>query len=40
MQDCYIDICGQEILGFFADNFDFQHLRRDLVKKLLVDDVC
>ncbi|GFY92016.1 trimeric LpxA-like enzyme [Actinidia rufa] len=37
-QDCYIDICSQEVLSLFTDNFDYQHLRRHFVKGLLVDD--
>lgn len=40
LQDCYIDICSPEVLSLFTDNFDYQHLRRDFVKGLLVDDVC
>ncbi|CAO2837518.1 unnamed protein product [Amaranthus hypochondriacus] len=39
MQDCYIDICAPEILSLFTDNFDYQHLRRDFLKGLLVDDI-
>lgn len=39
-QDCYIDICSEEVLSLFTDNFDYQHLRRHFVKGLLVDDVC
>ncbi|KAL6560301.1 hypothetical protein OROGR_003860 [Orobanche gracilis] len=38
-QDCYIDICSQEVLSLFTDNFDYQHLRRHFVKGLLVDDI-
>ncbi|XP_060218049.1 uncharacterized protein LOC132645215 [Lycium barbarum] len=38
-QDCYIDICSPEVLSLFTDNFDYQHLRRDFVKGLLVDDI-
>ncbi|XP_076881218.1 uncharacterized protein LOC143529278 [Bidens hawaiensis] len=38
-QDCYIDICSPEVLSLFADNFDYQHLRRDFVKGLLEDDI-
>ncbi|KAK1435549.1 hypothetical protein QVD17_01315 [Tagetes erecta] len=38
-QDCYIDICSEEVLGLFKDNFDYQHLRRHFVKGLLVDDI-
>ncbi|XP_059312141.1 uncharacterized protein LOC132063565 [Lycium ferocissimum] len=38
-QDCYIDICTPEVLSLFTDNFDYQHLRRDFVKGLLVDDI-
>ncbi|KAJ6679149.1 TRANSLATION INITIATION FACTOR EIF-2B SUBUNIT EPSILON [Salix purpurea] len=34
-QDCYIDICSQEVLSLFTDNFDYQHLRRHFVKGLL-----
>ncbi|CAN1167950.1 Probable translation initiation factor eIF-2B subunit epsilon [Linum perenne] len=37
--DCYIDICSQEVLSLFTDNFDYQHLRRHFVKGLLVDDI-
>lgn len=40
LQDCYIDICSPEVLSLFIDNFDYQHLRRDFVKLLLVDEVC
>ncbi|XWS42663.1 hypothetical protein CRYUN_Cryun16bG0033500 [Craigia yunnanensis] len=36
--DCYIDICSEEVLSLFTDNFDYQHLRRHFVKGLLVDD--
>ncbi|XP_068665360.1 uncharacterized protein [Aristolochia californica] len=39
MQDCYIDICSQEVLSLFTDNFDYQHLRRHFVKGLLLDDI-
>lgn len=38
-EDCYIDICSQEVLSLFTDNFDYQHLRRHFVKGLLVDDI-
>ncbi|XVF30875.1 hypothetical protein REPUB_Repub16aG0095400 [Reevesia pubescens] len=38
-QDCYIDICSEEVLSLFTDNFDYQHLRRHFVKGLLVDDI-
>ncbi|KAK8546463.1 hypothetical protein V6N13_067685 [Hibiscus sabdariffa] len=38
-QDCYIDVCSQEVLSLFTDNFDYQHLRRHFVKGLLVDDI-
>ncbi|KAI5676430.1 hypothetical protein M9H77_07380 [Catharanthus roseus] len=38
-QDCYIDICAPEVLSTFADNFDYQHLRRHFVKGLLDDDI-
>ncbi|CAN6451582.1 unnamed protein product [Victoria cruziana] len=38
-QDCYIDICSPEVLSLFTDNFDYQQLRRDFVKGLLMDDV-
>ncbi|CAI0628013.1 unnamed protein product [Linum tenue] len=38
-RDCYIDICSQEVLSLFTDNFDYQHLRRHFVKGLLVDDI-
>ncbi|KAJ6309929.1 hypothetical protein OIU76_014803 [Salix suchowensis] len=38
-QDCYIDICSQEVLSLFTDNFDYQHLRRHFVKGLLFDDI-
>ncbi|KAB2048480.1 hypothetical protein ES319_A13G115800v1 [Gossypium barbadense] len=38
-QDCYIDICSQQVLSLFTDNFDYQHLRRHFVKGLLVDDI-
>ncbi|KAL3838343.1 hypothetical protein ACJIZ3_022934 [Penstemon smallii] len=38
-QDCYIDICSQEVLSLFTDNFDYQHLRRHFVKGLLLDDI-
>ncbi|KAG9144862.1 hypothetical protein Leryth_018985 [Lithospermum erythrorhizon] len=38
-QDCYIDICSPEVLSLFTDNFDYQHLRRDFVKGLLLDDI-
>lgn len=38
-QDCYIDICSPEVLSTFADNFDYQHLRRHFVKGLLDDDI-
>ncbi|WMV11845.1 hypothetical protein MTR67_005230 [Solanum verrucosum] len=38
-QDCYIDICSPEVLSLFTDNFDYQHLRHDFVKGLLVDDI-
>ncbi|KAF5739513.1 translation initiation factor eIF-2B subunit epsilon-like isoform X4 [Tripterygium wilfordii] len=38
-QDCYIDICSQEVLTVFKDNFDYQHLRRHFVKGLLMDDI-
>ncbi|KAK4346889.1 hypothetical protein RND71_033228 [Anisodus tanguticus] len=37
--DCYIDICSPEVLSFFTDNFDYQHLRRDFVKGLLDNDI-
>ncbi|KAI3825859.1 hypothetical protein L1987_07550 [Smallanthus sonchifolius] len=37
-QDCYIDICSEEVLSLFTDNFDYQHLRH-FVKGLLGDDV-
>ncbi|KMT14763.1 hypothetical protein BVRB_4g075290 [Beta vulgaris subsp. vulgaris] len=39
MQDCYIDICAPEVLSLFTDNFDYQLLRRDFLKGLLVDDI-
>ncbi|KNA21848.1 hypothetical protein SOVF_039570 [Spinacia oleracea] len=39
MQDCYIDICAPEVLSLFTDNFDYQHLRRDFLKGLLVDEI-
>lgn len=39
MQDCYIDICSPEVLSLFTDNFDYQHLRRDFLKGLLIDDI-
>ncbi|XP_050367025.1 uncharacterized protein LOC126785390 [Argentina anserina] len=38
-QDCFIDICALEVLSLFTDNFDYQHLRRDFLKGLLVDDI-
>ncbi|KAL6209398.1 hypothetical protein ACLB2K_020340 [Fragaria x ananassa] len=38
-QDCFIDICSPEVLSFFTDNFDYQHLRRHFLKGLLVDDI-
>ncbi|CAN6451580.1 unnamed protein product [Victoria cruziana] len=38
-QDCYIDICSPEVLSLFTDNFDYQQLRRDFVKGLLMDDI-
>lgn len=38
-QDCYIDICSPEVLSTFADNFDYQHLRRHFLKGLLDDDI-
>ncbi|KAI3974613.1 hypothetical protein MKX01_029603 [Papaver californicum] len=38
-EDCHIDICSPVVLSLFADDFDFQHLRRHLVKGLLDDDV-
>ncbi|OMO55344.1 hypothetical protein COLO4_36032 [Corchorus olitorius] len=38
-QDCYIDICSEEVLSIFTDNFDYQHLRRHFVKGLLLDDI-
>ncbi|XVF42520.1 hypothetical protein PTKIN_Ptkin01aG0370400 [Pterospermum kingtungense] len=38
-QDCYIDICSQEVLSLFTDNFDYQHLRHHFVKGLLLDDI-
>ncbi|KAG9150311.1 hypothetical protein Leryth_017616 [Lithospermum erythrorhizon] len=42
-QVCYIDICSEEVLRLFDDNFDYQHLRpdfvRDLVKGSLLDDI-
>ncbi|KMZ67148.1 Translation initiation factor eIF-2B subunit epsilon [Zostera marina] len=38
-QDCYIDICSQEVLSILIDNFDYQHIRRHFVKGLLVDDI-
>ncbi|KAL4302598.1 hypothetical protein GQ457_10G014180 [Hibiscus cannabinus] len=38
-QDCYIDICSEEVLSLFTDNFDYQHLRRHFVKGLLLDDI-
>ncbi|XP_026396426.1 translation initiation factor eIF-2B subunit epsilon-like [Papaver somniferum] len=38
-EDCHIDICSPVVLSLFADNFDYQHLRRHLVKGLLDDDV-
>ncbi|CAI9102454.1 OLC1v1000729C1 [Oldenlandia corymbosa var. corymbosa] len=38
-QDCYIDICAPEVLSTFADNFDYQHLRRHFLKGLLDDDI-
>eukprot|EP00249_Psilotum_nudum_P016024 c25616_g1_i1 orf=549-2774(-) len=39
LQDCYIDICSQEVLELFTDNFDYQNLRRDFVKGLLSDEI-
>ncbi|KAG9445788.1 hypothetical protein H6P81_011916 [Aristolochia fimbriata] len=39
MQDCYTDICSQEVLSLFSENFDYQHLRRHFVKGLLLDDI-
>ncbi|RZC83861.1 hypothetical protein C5167_046649 [Papaver somniferum] len=39
IEDCYIDVCSPEVPSFFADNFDYQQLRRDFVKGLLEDDV-
>ncbi|KAI3852023.1 hypothetical protein MKW98_020022 [Papaver atlanticum] len=39
IEDCYIDVCSPEVLSLFADNFDYQQLRRDFVKGLLEDDV-
>ncbi|KAK9043556.1 hypothetical protein V6N11_071892 [Hibiscus sabdariffa] len=38
-QDCYIDICSEQVLSLFTDNFDYQHLRRHFVKGLLLDDI-
>lgn len=38
-QDCYVDICAPEVLSTFADNFDYQQLRRHFVKGLLDDDI-
>ncbi|XP_026416310.1 translation initiation factor eIF-2B subunit epsilon-like [Papaver somniferum] len=39
IEDFYIDVCSPEVLSLFADNFDYQQLRRDFVKGLLEDDV-
>ncbi|KAI3867156.1 hypothetical protein MKX03_021014 [Papaver bracteatum] len=39
IEDCYIDVCSPEVLSLFADNFDYQQLRRDFVEGLLEDDV-
>ncbi|KAI3887383.1 hypothetical protein MKW92_050769 [Papaver armeniacum] len=39
IEDCYVDVCSPEVLSLFADNFDYQQLRRDFVKGLLEDDV-
>ncbi|XP_011621032.1 translation initiation factor eIF-2B subunit epsilon isoform X1 [Amborella trichopoda] len=38
-QDCFIDICSPEVLSLFTDNFDYQQLRRDFVKGLLMDEI-
>ncbi|KAI3965036.1 hypothetical protein MKX01_013967 [Papaver californicum] len=39
IEDCYIDVCSPEVLSLFADNFDYQHLRRHFVTGLLEDDI-
>ncbi|KAL9641863.1 hypothetical protein ABK040_011848 [Willaertia magna] len=33
LMDCHIDICSPEVLGIFQDNFDFQDLRTDFLRK-------
>ena len=31
LADCHVDVCSQEVLFRYSENFDYQHVRRDFV---------
>ena len=37
LTDCYIDICSQDVLAAWSDNFDFTSLRKSLLRGVLKD---
>ncbi|ELR12007.1 eIF4gamma/eIF5/eIF2-epsilon domain containing protein [Acanthamoeba castellanii str. Neff] len=37
--DCRIDICSPEVLSVCADNFDYNDLRQDFIRGVVVDEV-
>eukprot|EP00163_Fabomonas_tropica_P029935 TRINITY_DN6601_c0_g1_i2.p1 TRINITY_DN6601_c0_g1~~TRINITY_DN6601_c0_g1_i2.p1 ORF type:complete len:653 (-),score=120.90 TRINITY_DN6601_c0_g1_i2:167-2125(-) len=37
--DTFVDICSPEVLICFTDNFDYQDIRRDLLRGILRDDI-
>jgi translation initiation factor eIF-2B subunit epsilon len=39
LMDTFIDICSEEVLGLFADNFDYLDLRKDFVAGVLGSDI-